>query len=102
MLLVQRGLWGDLLACVECRVVNAQGQLDPFGEYVWVEQFECNPHLDTRQVIRRFLEEGARLAPTAKWGYWIRRDHPRRKLKCYARNQLVTFARRDADVAVAV
>ena len=102
MLLVQRDLFGNLLACVECRVVNEQGHLDPCGKYVWVEQFECNPHLDTRQLIRCFLEEGTRLVPTAKWGYWIRRDHPKRKLRCYSRNKLLTFARRDADVAVAV
>ena len=102
MLLVQRDYAGNLLAAIEWQLVNEDGQLDIHGAYVYVVQVEVNPHLDTRNLFRHFIEQSAKLAPTAKWAYWGRRKNPNRMPRCYSREQLLTFVRRDADVAVAV
>lgn len=102
MLLVQRDFSGNLIACIEWQLVNEQGHLDPSGSYVWVEQLEVNRHCGTKRIITQFIEQIAELVPTAQWGYWLRRKNPQRKSRLYSRGQLLTFARRDADVAVAV
>ena len=102
MLLVQRNFSGNLIAAIEWQLVNEDGQLDIHGDYVYVVQVEVNPHCDVRNIFRHFIEQSADLAPTAKWAYWGRRKNPHRMPRCYSRNQLLTFARRDADVAVAV
>ena len=38
--------------------LNEDGKIDPLeGQFVWVEQLEVNPHLNTNHCIRAFIEQ---------------------------------------------
>ena len=100
MLLVHRDLRGNLTAAIDYQVVNEHGQPNPFGYYIWVEQLEVNASEPTIIHVQQFIEEIARLQPNATGAYWERRDKPNRQPLWFSRKRLLTFARRDADVAL--
>ena len=97
MLLVRRDPQDRLEALIDYYVVDENGQLDANGQWVFVNQLELNPGVNGKKIIRQFIQQIQMLCPTANFGYWERRDKPKRNLRTYTRRQLV---RRD-DYAVA-
>ena len=102
MLTTIRNAHDQILACCSWLIVDEQGSPDLHGAYVWVDQLECNPGLNTKQCIRRIILKITELVPNANWGYWERRDKPVRKLYCFSRRRLLNWVRRDANVALAL
>src|SRR3990167_3535 len=100
MLLVHRDLHGNLTAAIDYQVVNEHGQPNPHGYYIWVEQLEVNYSENTISHIQHFIEEIASLQPAALGAYWERRDKADRQPLWFSRERLITFARRDGDVAL--
>ena len=102
MLLVHRDAMGYLEAALEFRVVDIKGQLEPSGQFIWVEQLELNPRIDASLHLQRFITEICLHVPQAIWAYWERREKTGRTLHCYSRSQLCKRVRRDADVVAAM
>lgn len=99
MLLVLRDPQDRLEACIDYYLVDEAGKFDPFGAFIFVRQLELNPGIGGGKIIRHFIQEISRLCPTARFGYWERRDKVRKKFRIWGRTQLLR--RRDVDVAVA-
>lgn len=89
MLLVLRNEQGCLEAAMECQVVNAQGQLDPKGKSVWVEQLELSQGVNGRKAMRYFIEMFAELLPWTTMAYWQRRDRCDGRIRYRSRAQLL-------------
>ena len=90
---------GQMMAAMECQVVNEQGTLDPLGGlYVFVEQIELNHFIDHKQAFSYFIEYFANLVPQAKWAYWIRRDRDGgKKIRLYSRHRLMNMVEKYAS-----
>ena len=88
MLLVQRDAYGWIHGAISVFLVDKVGQRSLTGEYLYVEQLELSHGVNSRHVIHEFIHQIAEMFPTAHWGYWERRDRPRKQLRLYARTQL--------------
>ena len=84
MLLAHRDAYGNLEAVLDYQVVDAQGQITPDGQYIWVEQLEVNRMLNATGYIQGFIQALATLYPLAKGAYWVRRDKLKLKQKLHA------------------
>ena len=74
MLTVFRDDHGHLTAACAWYVVDALGQLDPHGGWVFVEQLEVSAGQDAHIQIRNVIADILWRAPDAHTGYWERRD----------------------------
>ena len=70
-------------------LVDELGQRSLDGTYLYVEQLELSQGVKSRQVIHALIQQVAEMFPTAHWGYWERRDRPRKQLRIYSRTQLL-------------
>jgi len=83
---------GQILAAMECRLVNEAGNLDPEGRWAWVEQIEVSPGCDVVSACRYFMAYYATWMPTANWCYFIRRNKTGQKIHGpYSRGQVEWF-----------
>lgn len=90
MLTVVRDELGTLLAACDWLLVDVQGRHDPLhGTFVWVEQLELSPNLESAELIRNVIHQIATQVPWATAAYWVRRDHPGRIMRIYRRSQLL-------------
>lgn len=94
MLTVFRDNIGSITAACEWWTVDADGMWNPGkdGKYVWVEQLEINPFMDSRDIIRRIIIDIATRVPWAVGAYWERRDQPTNHIHAFRRNQLMKEA----------
>ena len=80
-------------------VVDGDGNLNPSGRYVWLEQMELNPGVNSNQIMRYFIDEFARLLPHTRWTYWVRRDKTGTKIHGpYNRQQVIRFMSHQQEV----
>lgn len=96
MILVHRNAQDRIEAVIDYYLVDEAGKFDPFGQFVFVRQLDLNPGLGGSKIIRHFIAEIAKFCPTARFGYWERRDKMRKKFRLWNRSQLLR--RRDANV----
>lgn len=89
MLFVQRDVYGWMQGVLHVMLVDENGTVDPAGTYVYVEQMELSHGVKSPQVIHALIQQVAQTFPTARWGYWERRDRPRQHLRIYSRTQLL-------------
>jgi hypothetical protein len=89
MLTVLRDNAGFLMAACDWWPVDDDGLWHPNGRYIWVEQLEISPFLDSRGIIRRIIVDIADRVPQAIGAYWERRDQPTNHLHAFRRDQLM-------------
>lgn len=65
---------GFIIGYCEWRLVGQSGLEVPCGEYVWVNDCWIHPSVRFRGGINRIFDEILRLAPTAQYGYFQRKD----------------------------
>lgn len=98
MMLVNRDSNGMIQACMEVRVVDLMGKIDPNGEYLWIEQAECNPDVNFIQSLRPMIRQLDILQPNIHTVYWIRRDKTSSRLHSFSRQTAVRFANKEMDL----
>lgn len=80
-----------LVAACDWWCVDEDGQPDPKGAYVWVEQLEvCCPGPG---IIPSVIREIAYRVPWAKGAYWERRERPGHRLYAFTRDRLLKQTR---------
>ena len=91
MLTVFRDNAGFIMAACDWWPVDSEGIWNPGinGKYIWVEQIEINPLLDSRDIIRRIIKDIADRVPHAVGAYWERRDQPTNHIHAFRRKQLM-------------
>ena len=89
MLTVIRDELGFIQAACDWWPVDDNGNWNPYGRYIWVEQLEVNSLLDGRKVIQKIIHDIGTRAPWAIAAYWIRRDSTADKQHAYGRSRLM-------------
>lgn len=89
MLTVIRDEREQIQAVCDWWPVDAIGQWNPSGEYIWVEQLELAPGINGKQMIPRIIKDIATRTPWARFGYWERRDKVNCQPRTYTREQLL-------------
>lgn len=91
MLLVQRDAAGHLLGAINYEPVNATGGVDRTitNGWLWIEQLELSAGVDSRTVIRQFIQDIATLNPEVQGAYWVRRDSTGDRPHWFTRSRLV-------------
>ena len=62
------------------------------GEYVyvddlWIHPLQRNKKIKGKKIIRKFIDDIMKQAPTAKYGYWVRKKYKER-VKLFTKEQL--------------
>ena len=89
MLEVIKDEQGNIKACLEFYVVDANGNYDVNGEFVWINEV-CISHQYKNNGLLKELTRNvlAKVPPSAKFGYFWRQDkYPNRKMKIWHKKQ---------------
>lgn len=89
MLTILRTPTDHLLAVCEWWMVDVMGQFDPYGKYVWVNDLQINPGVQSLNIIRQVIRDIAHRVPFAVGVYWHRQYQLRDGIRGYQRKQLV-------------
>ena len=73
MLSTLRDEFRNILGVCEWHLVNAKGQQDIDGTFVWLQQLELSPQMKLEPFVRWLIRDVASRCPTAKSAYWQRR-----------------------------
>lgn len=77
---------GKIIAYAEWRLVGPSGLEVPSGEYVWINDAWVHPDFRLTHRINRIIDEIMRLTPTARYGYFQRKDYNDR-VRIFTREQ---------------
>jgi hypothetical protein len=77
---------GRIIAYCEWRLVGQSGYDKEDGEYVWINDIWVHQDFERTKRINRIIDEIMRIAPSAKWGYFVRGKYGFRK-KMFSREQ---------------
>ena len=89
MLMTLRDAQDRITACCAWYPVDLQGRFDAKGCWVWIEQLELSPGVNSRQCIQRIIQQISELVPYALGAYWHRRDSTGQRIHQYRRDQLL-------------
>lgn len=95
MLYTQKDTNGNLQLASEYLVVNHDGNLDPAGFYIWIQQLEINSSIKGYTLIKQMIKDISRKVPHFRYVYWQRKLKTGKRLHMYTRVQLMKLARRD-------
>lgn len=79
---------GNITACLEWWLVNADGSFNSTGQFVWINQMEVSEinRNHTYQYVQEFIKRITDLTP-AQFGYFERRDKKNNKVRMYSRKR---------------
>ena len=70
---------GRILAYCEWQVVDKNGKIDKYGEYVYVNDIYIAPNYRQNGLIRKFINKIESLVPKANYVYWKREKYNNKK-----------------------
>ena len=78
-----------IYAFVEFNVVDLFGQLNDFGDYIWVAELWIHPDYRQNGSLNKlvYLIDSHPQSKNAKWVYWNNGKHDR-KTRCFPRERL--------------
>ena len=94
MMLVIRDTQDRLQAAVDYYLVNAQGQIDAKGTYLFINQMDCNLG-SGRDSLRRITDRFLTDYPQAVAAYWRREDRTGMRLHQYRRHQFDAYRQKE-------
>ena len=88
MLATIRDERGHLQAACDWWCVNIRGEWDALGSWVYVNQLELSPGVNSARMIRLIIQDIASLVPWVVGAYWERADKTQEKLHSYSLSRL--------------
>ncbi len=94
MLLVVRDENNQIKGAIEILVVDRLGQLDPKGQYAWIEQFELSKGANIKEVLAEIVYQASLVLHDVMYVYWRRKEKTLDKIHIYPRHRILALARR--------
>jgi GNAT superfamily N-acetyltransferase len=79
---------GSIKACLEWYLVNARGEFDNKGEWVWINDVYIAPQFRNNGILKTFVKNVIEKCPQAMFGYFHRRTkYPERGIRIYHKSR---------------